>query len=93
MQDAQKIISKKQYLIKTLGNIIKKYRLQQGKTIYKISAEASISKATWREVELGLCNDVTLSTLYKISDGLEIPLDKIFFELINILGNDFSLTD
>lgn len=80
-------------LMKSLGNIIKKHRLDKNKTIYKISAEAEMSKSTWREIELGLCNDVTLSSLYKISNGLEIPLEKLFEELNNLLGKDFFNDD
>lgn len=92
MQD-DNLKNKKKVLVSTMGNIIKKLRLSKSKSIYKISAECSMSKATWREVELGLCNDISLSTLYKIADGLEIPLYKLFFELNKVLGEKFSITD
>lgn len=78
-------------LIKTLGEIIKRYRLSKGKTIYKISAEASISKSTWRDVEFGVSKNITLTTLWKIADGLEMPLAKLIEELSLRLGEDFSL--
>ncbi len=80
-------------LMKTLGSIIKKYRKLQGKTIYKISAEAYISKSTWREAELGVCQNITLITLWKISEGLDVPLCKIIEELNQKLGEDFTLSD
>ena len=84
---------KKKELMSVLGQIVKQLRLKKSKSIYKISAECSMSKATWREVELGICGDVSLSTLYKIADGLEMPLYELFFILNQTLGEDFSLTD
>lgn len=83
----------KKIIIKTLGALIKYHRMLKNKTIYKISAESSISKSTWREAELGVCNDITLSTLWKISEGLEIPLDILIKELYKKLGTDFTLID
>lgn len=79
-------------LIKTLGLIIKTHRKAQGKTIYKISAEAGLPKATWRELEFGLKN-FRFTTLWKIAEGLDIPLAKLIQELSNELGEDFSLSD
>ena len=84
---------KKKELMSILGQTVKQLRLEKAKSIYKISAECSMSKATWREVELGICGDVSLSTLYKIADGLEMPLYELFFILNQTLGEDFSLTD
>ena len=47
MQDNSK--DKLTQLTKTFGILIKKHRMAQGKTIYRISAEAGMPKATWRE--------------------------------------------
>ena len=71
----------KTYLIKILGEIIKQKRLEKKKSIYLISAECLMSKSTWREAEIGACKDINLSTLFKIADGLEIPLSDLIFEL------------
>ena len=79
-------------LIKTLGEIIKEHREVKNKTIYGISAESSMSKSTWREVELGVCNDINLTTLWKIAEGLEITPASLLTELRERLGNEFSLT-
>ena len=57
-------------LVKVLGEIIRKYRLEQKKTIYKISAECSIHKDTWRLIEKGLVSDIKISSLWKIAEGL-----------------------
>lgn len=75
-----------------LGEIIKKHRLEQKKTIYKISAECSIHKDSWRQIENGLVNDIKISSLWKISEGLEIdPLD-LLKEVKEILGNNFTIS-
>lgn len=79
-------------LIRTLGSIIERHRKEQGKTIYGISAESSMSKSTWREAELGTCNDINLTTLWKIAEGLDITPAKLLEELKNELGSDFTLT-
>lgn len=80
-------------LIKTLGTIIEKHRKEQEKTIYKISAECSMSKSTWREAELGICKNMTIITLWKIAEGLDISPAILLEELKNKLGKNFSLSD
>ena len=79
-------------LMTALGAVIKEKRILQNKTMYAISAEASMSKSTWREVELGICNDVKLTTLWKIAEGLDITPAKLLEELKDKLGADFTLT-
>lgn len=80
-------------LISTLGTLIRKHRKAQGKTMYAISAEISMSKSTWREAEIGICRDMKLTTLWKIAEGLDIPLADLIDELTKELGEDFSLAD
>ena len=89
MQYSSNIKSKK--LILTIGNIVKKHRIEQNKTMYKISAEVGVPKATWRELELRL-KDFRFTTIWKIAAGLDIPLDLLIKELQDELGKDFSLT-
>ena len=79
-------------LIKVLGEIIKKHRLEQKKTIYKISAECSIHKDSWRLIEKELVNDIKLSSLWKIAEGLELEPTDILNEAKSILGKDFSIS-
>lgn len=90
MQDSAK--NKTAHLVKTLGMIIKRFRESQGKTIYKISAEAGLPKATWREMELGLKN-FRFATLWKVAEGLDIPPATLIEELSKELGPDFTLSD
>ena len=84
---------KSQKLINTVGFVIRRLRLNQGKSMYSISAEVSMSKSTWREVEIGACKDIKLTTLWLISEGLDIPLNKLIDEVKKELGDNFSLSD
>ena len=88
----QEKVSKNTYT-KILGEIIKFHRKQTGKSIYLVSAESSIGKSSWRELELGLRKDINLSTFCKIAEGLNIPPHKLLKELNDKLGKDFSFTD
>lgn len=83
--------NKTKQLITAVGELIKKHRVKQNKTMYKISAEVGVPKATWRELELGL-KDFRFTTLWKIAEGLDVPLDQFIKELIEEVGEDFSLT-
>ena len=89
MQGAKKNNIEK--LSKTIGQIIERHRLEQGKTAYAVSAECGIRKSTWRYAELGI--DLRLSTLWRISEGLEVDILELIKELKNELGQNFSLLD
>jgi len=79
-------------LVQVLGNIIKKHRTEQQKTIYKISAECSMHKDAWRLIEKGLVHDIKLSSLWMIAEGLGLdPLD-LLKEAKDILGEDFTIS-
>ena len=80
-------------LANVIGKVIKKHRLEKNKTMYKISAECSIHKSSWRLIEQGLVQDIKISTLWKISEGLDVPLITILKEVNAELGDKFSLTD
>ena len=82
---------KKKQLMQTVGNIIRKHRLAQKKSIYAISAECSISKTTWREIEIGANNDINFSTFWLIAEALDIPQETLLSEIKEILGNGFNL--
>ena len=76
----------------TLANIIKKYRLERKKSIYLISNEIGMTRTMWNDLEHAI-KDPQFSTLWRISEALEIPLSKIILELESELGRDFSLID
>ena len=90
MQDNNKNATIK--LVKMIGEIIKKHRLEQNKTIYKISAECSIHKETWRLIENGLVNDIKISSLWKIAEGLEIDITDLLKEAKEVLGDGFTIS-
>ena len=52
-----------------------------------------MSKGTWRDVELGVGNDVNLTTIWKIAEGLDVKIDILFNELLKELDENFTLTD
>ena len=91
MQD--KNSNNKEVLLKTIGDIIKSHRIAENKSIYKISAEGSLPKSTWRSVEISLSKDINITTLWKIAEGLDIPLWKLLKEVQEKLGKDFSLDE
>jgi len=80
-------------LMKAVGKVVREHRKAKGKTMYSLSAEIAMSKSTWREVEIGACNDIRLTTLWKIAEGLEISVGELLNEASKKLGEDFSLTD
>ena len=82
----------KKYFISELGNLIKNHRENLDKNIYQISAESSIPRSTWRDIELALRNDINLTNFCKIAEGLDIPCYELLKELMEKLGDDFSFT-
>lgn len=80
-------------LLKTFGEIIKEHRIALKKSVYKISAEASIPKTTWRRIEENIHKDIYFTSIWKIAEGLEISPEKLIAELKERLGKDFSLID
>lgn len=79
-------------LIKVLGGIIKKHRIEQEKTMYKISAECSIHKSSWRLIEQGIVKDIKISTLWKMAEGLDVNPASIISEAKEILGDEFTIS-
>ncbi len=79
-------------LVQVLGEIIKTYRTQQQKTIYRISAECSMHKDAWRLIEKGLVHDVKVSSIWKIAEGLGIDPIALLSEVKDKLGDDFTIS-
>ncbi|MFI3300085.1 MAG: hypothetical protein R3Y28_01570 [Candidatus Gastranaerophilales bacterium] len=79
-------------LIKAIGQVICNERKKLNKTIYLISAESSMSKSTWRDVELGICKDIKLITLCKIAEGLDMNAHQLLEKVYSQLDVNFSLT-
>ena len=49
-----------------------------------------MGKSMWADLEKAI-KDPQLSTLWRISEGLNVPLSSIIIELEKNLGKDFSL--
>lgn len=90
MQDCYK--SSKKKLIDSISQIVKSKRLDREKSISYISDEVGMTKSMWADLEKGK-KDPQLSTIWRISQGLEIPLSVLIKELEDYLGKDFSLIE
>lgn len=75
-----------------IGSIIKKYRQKANKSISLISAEIGMTKSMWADLEKGI-KDPQLSTLLRMSQGLNIPASQIVKDLETNLGQDFTLIE
>ena len=88
MQDVYFMNKKK--MQQALSTIIKKYRLEQNKSISLISDEIGMTKSMWADLEKSI-KDPQLSTLWRISEALDVPMSKIIIELEELLGKNFTL--
>lgn len=86
----QSYTDNKSKLQKAISEIIKPHRLEQNKSISLVSNEIGMTKSMWADLEKSI-KDPQLSTLWRIAEGLEIPLSTIIKELEKNLGKDFSL--
>lgn len=84
--------SSKKLLQQAVAKIVKKHRLAQNKSLSKISAKIIMTKSMWNDLEKGI-KDPQLSTIWRVSEALDIPVDKLICEIKTELGADFSLTD
>lgn len=75
-----------------LGKIIKKHRMEQKKSVYKICAECGVPKTTWHNIEDNKTKDIYFTNLWKIAEGLDILPEDLIRELRQELGEDFSLS-
>lgn len=80
----------KKVLQKTLSEIIRQHRQAQMKSISIVSDEIGMTKSMWADLEKAV-KDPQLTTLWRISEGLNLPLSTIIIELENKLGKEFSL--
>ncbi len=90
MQD--KLENSKTKLKSVLAQIVRKHRNDQNKSISKISAEIMMTKSMWLDLEKGI-KDPQLTTLWRVAEALNVPIEKLIIEIKNKLGNDFSLID
>lgn len=87
-----KYLASKQKLQNILAQYVREKRLEQNKSLSKISAEIMMTKSMWLDLEKGI-KDPQLSTLWRVSEALDIPLEILIKEIRLRLGKDFSLID
>lgn len=88
MQDVY--LKNKKLMQQILSGIIKRYRQDRNKSISLISDEIGMTKSMWADLEKSI-KDPQLSTLWRVSEALDIPLSVIVIELEKALGKDFTL--
>ncbi|MDO5437337.1 MAG: helix-turn-helix transcriptional regulator [bacterium] len=89
---ANKYLQNKQILQNKLAEIIRTERIRKNKSISLISNEVGMTKSMWADMERGI-KDPQFSTLFRMLEGLEIPLDVLASELQKSLPENFSLID
>ncbi len=77
---------------KVLGEIVKKYRQEQKKSISLVSAEIGMTKSMWADLERGI-KDPQLSTIIRMAEGMNITASQIIIDLEKQLGKNFTLID
>ena len=90
MQDGCK--ENKSLYKKVLGEIVKKYRQEQKKSISLVSAEIGMTKSMWAVLEKGI-KDPQLSTIIRMAEGMNITASQIIMDLEKKLGKNFTLID
>jgi len=79
-------------LTKKLGEIIRNYRTSKNLSCTKFAYQFDIDKGNLNRIENGVI-DCKFTTLWKISEALEIKLTDLIKILEKELGSDFKLND
>lgn len=81
---------KKTEFKKNIGKLVLEKRISLHKSMSLIANEIGISKSVWHEIEQGR-RDPQLSTVWKICEGLNIPLSEFIKEAEDLLGSYYFL--
>lgn len=84
--------TKKQLLLKTIGEIVKEKRLRLKKGILLLSYEYDIPNTSLAQLEKGK-RDVQISTLWKLSEALGMTFPEFISEVTKRLPKNFKLID
>ena len=82
----------KQRLQKVLASVIRKNRKSCNKSMSLLSNEIMLAKSLWSDLEKGK-KDPQFSTLWRIAEGLEIPLSLLIKEVEDRLNGSVSFID
>ena len=86
------LFEKRVVLQKFLADYIKKQRLKMNKSISLISAEVGMTKSMWSDMEQGK-KDPQISTLWRISEGLDMTLPELIQNACEKLPENFTLIE
>ena len=81
---------KKQKLLNTLANVIKKNR--KDKSISQLALEIDVSKSIWSMIEQGK-RDAQFSTFWRVSEALNVRPSELVKEIDNELGEAFTFIE
>ncbi len=81
---------KKTKFLRVLADVVKNHRELSNKSINQAAHEIDLSKSIWSVIEQGN-RDPQLTTLWKISEVLNIPLSQIISEMEKELKSDYFL--
>lgn len=84
------ILTSKELLLKTVGELVKSKRLELGKGILLHSYEYDIPSSSLNLIEKGK-RDVQLTTLWKIASSFGMNLSEFIKLIENKLPDDFEL--
>lgn len=84
--------TKKEVLLKTIGDIIKERRQKLNKGILLLSYEYDIPNTSLAQLEKGN-RDVQISTLWKLIDALGMSFPEFVNELTSRLPKNFKMID
>ena len=79
----------KNQLQKAISTVVRRHRT---KSITKSSDEIGMGKSLWADLENGI-KDPQLSTLWRISEGLDIKPHQLIKEIEEELGDKFSFLE
>ncbi len=83
---------REQEYCKLVGATIRKLRSDTGKSLRIFAYENDISRSTLSCVEIG-SNEVGLTTLKKIAEGLGLSMHEFFFQIDKNIPSDFKIVD
>ena len=86
MQDNKKLLQK------ALANVVRKHRKINKKSISLLSNEIMLAKSLWSDLEKGV-KDPQFSTLWRIAEGLEIPLSVLIKEVEDNVKDTINFID
>ena len=84
--------TKKQELLKIIGQLIKEKRLQKEKGILLLGYEYDVSGSSIMHLERGQ-RDVQVTTLWKLANAFGMSFSKFIQEVESRLPEDFKLID